>query len=148
MNATVSDILRVKGNEVECIAPDASILDAIKRLSLRKLGCLVVLAKNGKLSGIITERDCMWKTVAAGASPRKTLVKDIMTPIAKMSTVTLAHTVDDCMSLMTSGRFRHLPVMDGKELIGLISIGDVVKFTIGSHQAMIQSLQKYIEGSL
>ena len=71
-----------------------------------------------------------------------------MTPIAKMSTVTPAHTVDDCMNLMTSGRHRHLPVMEGKTLAGLISIGDVVKFTIGSHQAMIQSLQKYIQGSL
>jgi len=148
MNATVSDILRVKGSVVECIAPDATILDAIKRMSSRKLGCLVVMAKNGRLSGIISERDCMWKTIAAGASPRTTLVKDKMTPIAKMSTVTLAHTVDDCMSLMTSGRYRHLPVVDGKTLVGLISIGDVVKFTIGSHQAMIQSLQKYIEGSL
>ena len=148
MNATVSDILRVKGSVVECIAPDATILDAIKRLSTRKLGCLVVMAKNGKLCGILTERDCMWKTVAAGESPRSKLVKDKMTPIAKVSTVTPAHTVDDCMSMMTSGRFRHLPVVEGKALVGLISIGDVVKFTIGSHQAMIQSLQKYIEGSL
>ena len=148
MNATVSDILRVKGSVVECIAPDATILDAIKRMSMRKFGCLVVVAKNGRLCGIITERDCMWKTIAVGESPRSRRVKDKMTPIAKMSTVTPAHTVDDCMNLMTSGRHRHLPVMEGKTLAGLISIGDVVKFTIGSHQAMIQSLQKYIQGSL
>jgi len=148
MNATVSDMLRVKGSVVECIAPDATILEAIKRMSARKLGCLVVVAKNGRPCGIITERDCMWKTIAVGESPRSRRVKDKMTPIAKMSTVTPAHTVDDCMNLMTSGRHRHLPVMEGKTLAGLISIGDVVKFTIGSHQAMIQSLQKYIQGSL
>ena len=148
MNATVNDILRVKGNVVESISPDATILDAIKRMSQRKLGCLAVVAKNGRLNGIISERDCMWKTIAVGESPRSKLVKDKMTPIAKVSSVTLEQTVEDCMSLMTSGRYRHLPVMDGKTLVGLISIGDVVKFTIGSHQAMIQSLQKYIEGSL
>ena len=148
MNATVSDMLRVKGSVVECIAPDATILDAIKRMSVRKLGCLVVMAKNGRLSGIITERDCMWKTIAVGESPRTTLVKGKMTPINKVSTVTPGHTVDDCMNLMTSERHRHLPVVEGKTLVGLISIGDVVKFTIGSHQAMIQSLQKYIQGSL
>ena len=148
MNATVGDILRVKGSEVECVAPDATILDAIKHMSSRKIGGLVVTGKNGRLTGIITERDCLWKTIAVGESPRSTLVKDVMTPVSKMSTVTRDHTVDDCMTLMTSGRFRHVPVMDGKTLIGLISIGDVVKFTIGSHKAMIQSLQKYIEGSL
>ncbi len=148
MNATVNDILRVKGNAVECITPDETILDAIKRMSARKLGCLVVMTKTGRLCGIITERDCMWKTIATGDSPRSTLVKDKMTPIAKVSTVTLTHSVDDCMTLITSGRFRHLPVVEGKKLVGLISIGDVVKFTIGSHQAMIQSLQKYIDGSL
>jgi CBS domain-containing protein len=148
MNATVSDMLRVKGCDVECIEPGATILEAIKRMSARKFGCLAVVARNGRLSGIISERDCMWKTVALGESPRSTLVKDKMTPIAKMSTVTLNSTVDDCMSLMTNGRHRHLPVMDGVKLAGLISIGDVVKFTTESNQAMIQSLQKYIQGSL
>jgi len=148
MNATVSDMLRAKGGDVECIGPDATILDAIKRMSARRFGCLAVVGKNGRLRGIISERDCMWKTVALGESPRSTLVKDKMTPIAKMSTVTSASTVDDCMSLMTNERHRHLPVMEGAKLVGLISIGDVVKFTIESHQAMIQSLQKYIQGSL
>lgn len=148
MNATVNDILRVKGSVVESIAPDATILAAIQRMSLRRLGCLVVVARNGRLCGILTERDCMWKTIAIGESPRSKRVKDKMTPVSKVNTVTPAHTVDDCMSLMTNGRHRHLPVMDGKKLVGLVSIGDVVKFTIGSHQAMIQSLQKYIQGSL
>ena len=148
MNTTVSDMLRIKGCAVECIAPGATILEAIKRMSARRFGCLVVMARNGRPSGIITERDCMWKTIAAGESPRTMRVKDKMTPIAKMSTVTASSTVDDCMSLMTNGRHRHLPVMEGSKLVGLISIGDVVKFTIGSHQAMIQSLQKYIQGSL
>lgn len=148
MNATVSDMLRVKGDDVECIEPDATILDAIKRMSSRRFGCLAVVARNGRFRGIISERDCMWKTIALGESPRSTLVKDKMTPIAKMSTVTTGSTVDDCMTLMTNERHRHLPVMEGNKLVGLISIGDVVKFTIESHQAMIQSLQKYIQGSL
>jgi CBS domain-containing protein len=148
MNATVSDILRIKGSAVECIAPDATILEAIKRMSARRFGCLAVVGKNGRLCGIITERDCMWKTIAVGDSPRTMRVQDKMTPITKMSTVTPGHTVDDCMSLMTDERHRHLPVVEGRKLVGLVSIGDVVKFLIGSHQAMIQSLQKYIEGSL
>lgn len=148
MNTPVSDLLRIKGSAVESIAPTATILDAIKRMSSCRYGSLVVVGKNGRLSGIITERDCMWKTIAIGESPRTTLVKDKMTPVAQMSTVSPSHTVDDCMNLMTTERHRHLPVVEGKKLVGLISIGDVVKFLMGDQQATIQSLEKYIEGSL
>ena len=102
------------------------------------------MAKNGRLCGIITERDCMWKTIAAGESPRSRQVKDKMTPITKVSTVTLGHTVDECMSLMTSERHRHLPVMDGKTLVGLISIGDVVKFRLREMEQEHDALRDYI----
>lgn len=148
MNTTVGDLLRVKGSAVETIPPTTTILDAIKRMSAHRIGCLAVVAKNGRLSGIISERDCLWKTVAEEESPRKTLVKDKMTPIARMTTVSPTHTVEDCMSLITTGRHRHLLVLDGRKLVGLISIGDVVKYLLGDQEATIQSLEKYIEGSL
>jgi len=148
MNTSVSDLLRFKGSGVESIPPSATILDAIKRMSARRIGCLAVVAKNGRLSGLISERDCLWKTVAEEESPRKTLVKDKMTPVGKLTTVTPAHTIEDCMGLITTGRHRHLLVLEGSKLVGLVSIGDVVKFLLGDQEATIQSLEKYIEGSL
>ena len=148
MNTPVSDMLRIKGSAVETIRPTATILEAVKRMTERRIGCLAVVSSNGRLSGVISERDCLWKTLATEESPRKTQVKEKMTPIQKMSTVTPTHTVDDCMSLMTSGRHRHLLVLENNKLVGLISIGDVVKHILGDQQATIQSLQKYIEGSL
>ncbi len=148
MNATVSDMLRAKGGGVETIELGATILEAVQRMSARRIGCLVVLDADKSPCGIISERDCLWKTVAVGEAMERTRVQSKMTPIAQMSTVTATHTVDDCMSLMTRERHRHLPVMEDGKLVGLISIGDVVKFTIGSHEAMIQSLQRYIHGTM
>jgi len=148
MNMLVADVLRSKGNKVEIIAPGATILEAVKRMTAIHIGCLVVVSKTGRLAGILSERDCMWKIVAEQTSLRKTLVKDTMTPARKMTTVTLSHTVDDCMNLMTSGHYRHLPVMDGTKLIGIVSIGDAVKSQLDDQRATIKSLEKYIEGSL
>lgn len=148
MNTPISDLLRSKGTVVETIEPSATVLEAIRKMRECRIGCLVVVSKAGKLSGLISERDCLWRSVAEGLSPRKILVKELMTPARKLTMVTPAHTVDDCMNLMTTGRHRHLPVLKGTALAGLISIGDVVKFLLGDQQATIQSLEKYIEGSL
>ena len=147
MSAAVSDLLRMKGVGVESITADETILVAIRRMSEKHIGCLPVVTKTGKLRGIVSERDCLWKVIAEGRSPRTVLVKDIMTPVAKMRTVHPGQSVAECMELMTCRRHRHLPVVDDGKLVGLVSIGDVVKSTIDAQQATIQSLEKYITGT-
>ena len=147
MSTSVGDLLRIKGSAVEVIAPTGTIQEAIRHMSKTRIGCLAVVTKTGKLSGIITERDCLWKVLAPGESMRTCLVKDKMTKIAKMDTVTPSQTIEDCMGLMTQGRHRHLPVLKDDKLAGLISIGDVVKSMLDSQQATIQSLEKYITGT-
>ena len=148
MSTSVGDLLGIKGTAVETIAPAATILEAVHRMGDRHIGCLVVVNKSGKLLGILSERDCLWKVFAAGSSPRTNRVKDAMTPLAQMHTVGPAETVEDCMGLMTQGRHRHLPVLIDGKLAGLISIGDVVKSLLDAQRATIQSLEKYITGSL
>ena len=147
MSTTVGDLLRVKGPKVETIAPGATILEAIRRMADKHIGCLAVTNRTGRLVGIVSERDCLWKVIAAGRSPRTKLVKEVMTPLKEMDTVSPAVTVEECMGLMTSGRHRHLPVLVDGRLAGLISLGDVVKFMLDSQQATIQSLEKYITGT-
>lgn len=147
MSVTVGDLLRMKGGGVESITADETILVAIRRMSAKHIGCLPVVTKTGKLRGIVSERDCLWKIVAAGNSPRNRVVREIMTPLKKMRTVTSGQSVEECMELMTSRRHRHLPVLDNGKLVGLISIGDVVKSTIDAQKATIQSLEKYITGT-
>ena len=147
MSTTVGDLLRIKGAKVETITATEPLLEAVRRMSARRIGCLAVVTKAGKLSGILSERDILWKVVAAGKSPKTNTVKDAMTPIAQMDTVTPAQTVEECMALITGKRHRHLPVLEDGKLAGLISIGDVVKFMLDSQQATIQSLEKYITGT-
>ena len=148
MSTTVGDLLRIKGAAVETTGASATILEAIRRMGERHIGCLAVVTKAGKLMGILSEGDCLWKVVALGKSPRTGLVKEVMTPIAQMDTVSPSQTVEECMGLITTGRHRHLPVLEDGKLAGLISIGDVVKFMLDSQQSTIQSLEKYITGSL
>ena len=147
MSTTVGDLLQIKGTKVEAISATATISDAVKHMAKVRIGCLAVATKTGKLLGILSERDCLWKVFAPGGSARTKLVKDAMTPLKEMDTVSPSVTVEECMGLMTSGRHRHLPVLVDGKLSGLISIGDVVKFMLDSQQATIQSLEKYITGT-
>lgn len=147
MSTTVGDLLRIKGAKVETITAAETVLEAIRRMSARHIGCLAVVTKAGKLSGILSERDCLWKVVAEGKSPKTNLVKDAMTPLKQMKTVAPGQTVEECMSLMTGRRHRHLPVLADGKLAGLISIGDVVKFMLDAQQSTIDSLEKYITGT-
>ena len=147
MSTTVGDLLRIKGAKVETITAAETVLDAIRRMSAKHIGCLAVLTKAGKLSGIVSERDCLWKVIAEGKSPKTNLVKDAMTPLKQMKTVAPGQTVEECMSLMTGRRHRHLPVLADGKLTGLISIGDVVKFMLDAQQSTIDSLEKYITGT-
>ena len=147
MSTTVGDLLRIKGAKVETITAAETILEAIRRMSEKHIGCLAVVTKAGKLSGILSERDVLWKIVAVGKSPKTKLVKDAMTPLKQMRTVAPTQTVEECMELISGRRHRHLPVLEDGKLAGLISIGDVVKFLLDAQASTIQSLEKYITGT-
>ena len=147
MSTTVGDLLRIKGAKVETIAAAEPLLEAIRRMSEKHIGCLAVVTQAGKLSGILSERDVLWKVIAAGKSPKTHTVKDAMTPLKQMDTVSPAQTVEECMGLISGRRHRHLPVLDGGKLVGMISIGDVVKFLLDAQQSTIDSLEKYITGT-
>ena len=147
MSTTVGDLLQIKGTKVETIAAATTIIDAVKHMAKVRIGCLAVATKTGKLLGILSERDCLWKVIASGNSTKNTLVKDAMTPIKDVETVSPGVTVEECMGMMTAGRHRHLPVLVDGKLAGLISIGDVVKHMMDSQDATIKSLEKYITGT-
>lgn len=147
MSTTVGNLLRVKGSSVETISATEPLLEAIRRMNAKHIGCLAVATKTGKLAGLLSERDILWKVVAANKSTKTTLVKDAMTPLKQLDTVTPAQTVEECMELISGRRHRHLPVLDGDKLVGMISIGDVVKFMLDAQQATISSLEKYITGT-
>ena len=148
MNSPVRDLLETKGRDVETVFQDASVLDAVRKMEDKGIGCLLVTSRTGGVLGLISERDCVWKVVIAEKSPHKTLVKDAMTPRRKLLVISPEKTVEECMGIMTSGRLRHLPVMEGNQLSGIISIGDVVKFLLGDQQLTISQLEKYIGGSI
>ena len=147
MSMTVGDLLKIKGAKVETIAAAEPLLEAIRRMSEKHIGCLAVVTQAGKLSGILSERDVLWKVIAAGKSPKTHAVKDAMTPLKQMDTVSPAQTVEECMGLISGRRHRHLPVLADGKLTGLISIGDVVKFMLDAQQSTIDSLEKYITGT-
>ena len=139
---TVRDILRIKGNVIYTVNPDSSVYDALELLEGKNLGSLVVVEKDGTLDGIFTERDYARKIILKGRSSRETKVRDIMTddPIF----VTPDSKIQHCMQLMTNKFIRHLPVLDNGKLIGLISIGDVVKYIIDQKDFIIENLEHYI----
>ena len=138
---TVADILNAKGRKVFSAAPDDSVFDAIKMMSDKGIGGIVVM-DGDKLVGIMTERDYARKVVLDGKSSRKSSVREIMT--GQVLCVTPEQTIDECMALMTDKRARHLPVLENEKVIGVISIGDLVKAVIHEQQILIDQLQNYI----
>lgn len=139
----VRHLLEDKGSAVYSIAPEAPVLDAIRTMAERGVGALLVL-RGDALAGIVTERDYARKVILKGHSSRETPVSDIMTP-APIS-VSLATTVDECMRLCTELRVRHLPVLENGTLVGIVSIGDLVKAVINDQATEIDQLQRYIAG--
>lgn len=139
----VKHLLEDKGNAVYSITPDAPVLDAIRTMAERRVGALLVL-RNATLIGIVTERDYARKVILKGHSSRETPVADIMTP--SPITVSPASTVDECMRLCTELRVRHLPVLESGHIVGIVSIGDLVKAVIDDQAAEIDHLQRYIAG--
>lgn len=139
----VRNLLQKKGTIVHSITPDSSVYDALEVLESKNLGALVVV-QDGILIGIFTERDYARKVVLKGRSSKDTCVGDIMTdsPIY----VCLENTIDDCMKIMTDKYIRHLPVVDNGILLGVISIGDVVRYVIEEKNFIIENLEHYIVG--
>ena len=140
---TVANILAVKGSEIFKVAPGASVYEALQILAEKSAGALVV-TEGGKLVGIISERDYARKVVLVDQSSRDTLVSEIMSSDVK--TVAPTASIEECMELMTERHIRHLPVLKDDELVGVISIGDVVKAVIADLAAMVEQLDSYIRG--
>ncbi len=140
---TVRHILDAKGSDVFSVAPSDTVYDAVRHMADKGVGALIVLDSD-KLVGIVTERDYARKLVLEGKSSRDTSVADVMT--RKVLCVTPERTVDECMALMTDKRARHLPVLDHKRVVGVVSIGDLVKAVISEQQILIDQLQHYIAG--
>jgi CBS domain-containing protein len=140
----VRDILRSKpAAQVASVRSDTKVLDAVKLMAERSVGALLVI-DDGKLAGIVSERDYARKVVLMSRSSHTAEVREIMT--ADVITVGPTQTMEHCMELMTDKRLRHLPVMEDGELIGMISIGDLVKNIISDQKFMIQQLEMYIRG--
>jgi CBS domain-containing protein len=141
---TVKQLLQAKaggGAVIHAVSPAASVLDAIKLMAEKGIGALVVL-EEGRLAGMVSERDYARKVILHGRSSQDTAVREIMT--GKVITVGSAQTVEDCMTLMTNNRIRHLPVVDAGKLAGVLSIGDLVKEVIADREETIKQLESYI----
>jgi CBS domain-containing protein len=143
MSDTVSSILRFKGHHVWSVRPDESVFLAISLMADKGVGALLVIAE-GTLVGIISERDYARKVILQGKSSKDTLVSSIMT--SPVIAVSPNHTVDDCMRIVTTKRIRHLPVVDGEKVIGVVSIGDLVRRIMSNQDETIQYLHEYIVG--
>jgi len=141
MGDRVSDILGGKSRDVLTIESDASVYDAVKRMVERNVGSLLVTV-NGRIEGIVTERDYLRRVTLEGRNDRETPVAEIMS--SPMIVVTPETSVDECMSIMTDHRIRHVPVVDDGEIVAVVSIGDVVKFKSSQQSYQIQYLTDYI----
>ena len=143
---TVAQILKSKSDQsVATIAPDAAVFEAVKQMAERNVGALVVL-EGEKIAGVISERDYARKVALMARSSRETTVREVMT--APVVTVRPDQTNEECMALMTQNRLRHLPVVDGGRMVGVVSIGDLVKDIISEQKEIIQQLEQYISGNI
>ncbi len=141
---TAADILKSKPHQtIFTIAPTASVFDALKLMAVKDVGAVLVM-EGEHVAGIFTERDYARKIAIMSRSSRDTLVREVMT--SAVMYVRPGQTSEECMALMTENRIRHLPVMDGDKLLGLVSIGDLVKDIISEQQFTIQQLEHYITG--
>jgi len=138
---TVRQIIDRSQTDLAYVAPDASVLDALRLMAERNISSVLIM-EGDKLVGIVTERDYARKVVLEGRQSVNTAVRDVMS--ANIIHVTADQSVDDCMGIMTRRKIRHLPVMEGDRLIGLVSIGDLVKSTIADQEQTIEELTRYI----
>ncbi|WKZ38887.1 MAG: CBS domain-containing protein [Anaerolineales bacterium] len=140
---TVRDMIRKKGSEVFSISPDATVYEALALMDKHNTGALMVVS-NGKVEGILSERDCVRRVDLAGKNSKGTKVSEIMT--SKVVYVEAGQELEECMALMIDKNIRHLPVYDGKELLGLLSVRDVLKEVVDVQKFMISQLEHYITG--
>jgi CBS domain-containing protein len=143
MSDTVWELLRHKGTQVWATSPDDSVLQAIGLMADKGVGALVVL-QGDAVVGMISERDYARKVVLQGRSSRDTFVRDIMT--SPVLSVSPQHTIDECMRMVTAERIRHLPVVDKGKVVGMVSIGDLVRRVVSIQGETIQYLHEYIAG--
>ncbi|GJL81404.1 MAG: histidine kinase [marine bacterium B5-7] len=139
----VSQILKNKGSQVWAVEPGDSVLDAVKMMAEKGVGALLVM-EGEQLVGIISERDYARKVILEGKASHNTPVRDIMT--ARVLCASPGHSVEECMKLMSDKRARHLPVVEEEKVVGVLSIGDLVKITIDEQKVLIDQLQQYISG--
>lgn len=143
MLTTVRDLLKVKGNAVWTVSPEASVIEALNYMAEKQIGALLVL-EGDHIAGIVSERDFVRKISETNACTLEAPVSEYMTP--KVFTITPSQTIEDCMEVMTEKHIRHLPVVEAEKLVGMISIGDVVKGIITGQEYTIDQLEKYIGG--
>ena len=140
---TVAHILKTKGSAVSSVNPSIMVRDALRIMAEKNIGAIVVM-ENDKLVGIFSERDYARKIILKDKSSKTTPISEIMT--GDLITITPNTNIDDCMVIMTEKHIRHLPVLEGEKLVGVISIGDLVKFIIEDQKIRIQNLESYISG--
>jgi CBS domain-containing protein len=143
ITGTIDEILQQKPGQLWTISPDATVFDAIELMADKNIGALLVMA-DGALLGVVSERDYTRKVALKGKSSRDTRVREIIsTPLIAATT---RHTVQECMRLMTTNRVRHLPILAGNEVLGIVSIGDLVNWIISAQSVAITQLESYIAG--
>jgi CBS domain-containing protein len=141
---TIGMVLKEKSRDIWSLDPEASVYDAVEMMANKGVGALLVIS-DSKLVGVISERDYARKVILQERSSRQTRVKEIMT--SPVIVVRPDNTVEDCMKLMTENRFRHLPVVENQKVLGVVSIGDLVKWMVSAQTEAIDQLQHYIAGS-
>jgi CBS domain-containing protein len=139
----VSSVLQLKPGSLWSIGPGATVYEAISLMSEKNIGAILVMDGN-RLAGIFTERDYTRKLILRGRASKDTRIADVLS--SEILTITPSTTVQEAMRLMTDNRIRHLPVLDNDRVVGLVSIGDLVKWTISAQSAAIEHLQSYITG--
>ena len=138
---TIEEILKEKGNTVYSVAPDSTMAEALKVMAANRVGAVLIL-ENNKIRGIFSERDCVQNLANLSNCSLEAPITDFMT--SPVYYITPDQTLDDCMAVMTNKRLRHLPVLQGEELIGIISIGDVVKRVLGERDERIKDLENFL----
>ena len=141
----ISALLHHKGTELWSIAPEATVFEAIKLMADKNIGSLLVMSGD-RLVGVFTERDYTRKMALQGKRSKETQVREILS--GKIISVTPHQTVEECMRLMTENRVRHLPVLESGKIVGVVSIGDLVNWTISAQDAAIAQMEQYISGSV